>query len=99
MNTDAQFCSAGVCHLNYFISSSSQQTDLWSSHLLHKSEDGGVGVPGWSSQLSIFLGLRSSSQPLGWSPKPGSLFSGEPASPSPSAAPSACVLFLAPPLK
>ena len=50
------------------------------------------GVPGWLSWLSACLPLRSWSQDPGSSPTWGSLISGEPASPSPSTSPSACVL-------
>ena len=53
-----------------------------------------VGTPGWLSLLSARLQLRSWSPGLGWSPAPGSLLSGEPASPSPPTCGSTCLCSL-----
>ena len=53
-----------------------------------KFKEGYASVPGWLSQLSICLRLRSDLRVLGWSPVSGSLFGGKSTSPYPS------VLFL-----
>ena len=52
------------------------------------------GAPEWLSRLRSAFGLGHDPRVLRLSPTSGSLLSGLPASPSPSAVPPACTLFL-----
>ena len=62
--------------------------------LLKKGKLRGTWVAQWVECLTLDFGSGRDLRVMGWSPTPGSVLSGGPASPSPSATPPACRLSL-----